>query len=105
MVSIRGLTTTTTPATNATTTVPSPGAIDLTVNQGTFTRDVFTAIPEVFLGFEYRILVDTSVRLGYNFLYVPEVAFAGDFVNDGPIRFRDSSFTMHGLDFGVSISY
>ncbi len=96
-----------------------PGGGLVTDNRGSFERDVFSFIPEANFKLGYRFRPNVSLSLGYSFLYVDNVALAGDVVDplfDGatnatagpfggrPFKFDDSSLWVQGIDLGVIIN-
>ena len=87
--------------------------------------DRFTAIPELGLKVTYQIKPGIQLFAGYDVLYWPRVARAGDQVDIGQdprqnpssfnftgdraarpaVLMRDTDFWAHGLSFGVRVEY
>ena len=101
------------------------GLLALPSNTGVFDRDRFTAIPELGVKVSYQIKPGVQLFAGYDVLYWPRVARAGDQVDIGqdprqnPSSFnfatgrfdrpavlrRDTDFWVHGFNFGVRVEY
>jgi hypothetical protein len=110
--------------------VPGSGLLAQPTNDGTFTRDVFTFVPEVGVNVGYQVTPHTRAFIGYDFLYWNNVARAGRQIDlavntnqlatanagapptppvAGPQRpafdFIGSSFWAQGLTLGFEIRY
>jgi hypothetical protein len=66
-----------TPAGGPTTVLPG-GLLALPSNIGSYSRDVFSVVPEVGLTLGYWLTNSIHIRIGYNFLYWSNVVRAGD---------------------------
>jgi hypothetical protein len=87
------------------------GLLALTTNAGNYSRDRFAVMPEVTLNVGYQVTDWMRLFVGYNFLYLSNVARAGDqinrTVNPTGIPLNGStlqgaaqpSFTFHSTDF------
>lgn len=99
------------------------GLFALGTNQGSYSRDRVVYIPEANLKLGYRVRDNIAVTLGYNFLYISNVAMSGDQVdrtlnlsqtNGGPLigpsrpilpEIRDTDFWAQGLNFGLEVAF
>jgi hypothetical protein len=102
------------------------GLLALGSNSGRFTHDEFTVVPEVGVLVSYQVTSGLRALVGYNFLYVTDVARAGDQVNlrvnprqvpsslefghgGGTLQplpaLHDSDFWAQGLTFGLEVRY
>lgn len=116
---IAGRTVTTVPGQAAQTT--DQGLLALGSNSGLFERDVFAVSPEVGLNLTYRLNDNISVSAGYSFLHWNHVLQPTNIIDTtinptqitgnlvGPARpavgDEDTSFYVHGLNFGVQWSW
>jgi hypothetical protein len=123
-VTING-TTIFTPAVGAPT-VESGGLLALPSNIGSYSRDVFSVIPEVGINVGYQITPHLRAFAGYTFLYWSNVVRPGDVIDTavnpsqlptisgpgplvGPARpafqFHDSGFWAQGINLGVEFRF
>ena len=118
-VAIRGQTTTTLPGADPET--RDGGLLAQATNSGEFEREVFAVVPELGVNFAYRLHPCVDLTLGYNLIYWSRVARAGDQINllvnptqaggelDGAPQpefiFRDTSYWVQGLSFGVECRF
>jgi hypothetical protein len=93
------------------------GLLARQTNIGTYSRNVFTYIPEANFTLGYAIN-NWSFTVGYSFLYYSNAAWAGSQINRssnlsnplvGPARpqfvFRDTDFWLQGVSFGAEYSF
>lgn len=93
-----------------------------TTNSGSFNRTRFAVVPEVGLKVGYRITDAIFATVGYNFLYISDVARPGNAIDrtvntsqfaGGPLvgearpapTLRNDSFWAHGLTFGLGFRF
>lgn len=101
------------------------GFLALPSNSGQFDRDRFTVLPQAGARVTYQVKPGVQLFAGYDVLYWPRVARAGDQVDiaqdtrQNPSSFdftgvrgvrpavllRDTTFWAHGLTFGVQVEY
>jgi hypothetical protein len=96
------------------------GIFALPSNIGTYKRDEFTFIPELNLKLGYAINQRWTATIGYTFLYFDNVALAGNLIDrqiDGTqqggldegdypqFAFKDSSYWLQGIDFGLQYNW
>lgn len=97
------------------------GLLTQNSNTGVFENDPFTVIPEGNITLGYFVTPKMDISVGYSFLFVSNVARAGDLVDrsvnltqqtgtlEGPERpvvtFQDSSYWLQGLSFGLNLRY
>lgn len=95
-------------------------------NIGSHHRDVFSVLPEVNASIGYQFTPSLSGFIGYNFIYASNVLRAGDYVtgiaNPASLQsnaafgttaippvaaspFRETSFWMSGVNFGLTLRY
>jgi hypothetical protein len=92
-------------------------------NSGVRSRDVFAVVPQGNLRVGYRISESLTASLGYNFMYINNVARPGDQIDyalnansvtlpsagGGPLRplpqLRGTDFWLQGIDVGVQLRY
>lgn len=117
-VRINGSTTTTVPG-QAPNTLPG-GLLALPSNIGNYTRDDFSAIPQLSVKLGYQCSCHVRLLIGYDFLYWSNVARAADQIDlrvdtnqlppgspgDFPqFRFADSDFWAQGVSGGVEVRW
>jgi hypothetical protein len=101
------------------------GLLALTTNSGRYSRHDFAAVPEVTANLGYDLTSNIRVFVGYNFIYISEVARPGDLVDrnvntnfvpvlsngnlTGPLRptfsFHSSEYWAQGLNVGVQFHF
>jgi hypothetical protein len=100
------------------------GLLALASNSGSFHRDSFAVLPEVSLNVGYQVTDWMRVFVGYNFLYLSDVARAGDQVNrvvnptgiplngstlqgaaQPSFAFRSTDFYAQGVNFGLEFRW
>lgn len=90
-------------------------------NIGTRTENQFTYIPEVNLVLGYKVTPHVELTAGYNFMYLPHIALAGDQIdttvdlsqaNNGPVGarplltgIRDTDFWLQGISMGANWTF
>jgi hypothetical protein len=122
-VTINGSSVTTVPPppTGGTTSTFPGGIFAQQSNIGTRTERQFTYIPELNLTLGYKMNTHVELTCGYNFIYFPHMAFAGDQIdttldltqaNGGPVGVRplltgitDTDFWLQGISLGVNWTY
>jgi hypothetical protein len=111
-----GESTRTTPVPTSTTADSGVFAID---NQGEFTQDSFTFIPEANIKLGYRFRPNVMMTVGYSFLYIDDVLTSGSVINRNldPARLntaglpsqikslKTDSLYVHGLDLGMIFDF
>jgi hypothetical protein len=122
-VDIRGNTSITSPG-GAVTNIPR-GLLAQPTNIGRYCRDEFAAVPEVTINVGYQFNEYLRVFMGYNFLYISDVARPADAVNlhvntsqvpglgtgflsgtpQPTFSFKDSEFWAQGINFGLQVHY
>jgi hypothetical protein len=112
-VTIAGTTVTTpaggTPATN------QGGLLAQPSNIGTFSRNKFVYIPQITANLNYHIGPNVSVHIGYNIIWISDVALSGDQIDRtvnllqpvvGPNRpafvFHDREYWLQGINWGLN---
>lgn len=93
------------------------GLLARATNSGTFSRDVFTIIPEANFSLGYQIN-SWTFSIGYSFMYWKDVAWAGDQIDTsanlsnplvGPplpaFQFRSTDHWLQGLNFGAEYMF
>ena len=106
----------------------SGGYFALPTNIGSYSRTVFSVVPEVGLNIGYRITPQASIILGYSFMYASNVVRPGNQINRtvnttqstsyaedpaarlvGPAQpssqFNDSNFWAQGINVGLSYRF
>jgi hypothetical protein len=107
-------------------TVAPGGIFALPSNIGGYSRDVFTVVPEVGINLGLRFTERLSGYVGYNFLYIGNVARPGNQIDravnvnnvptdnlfgtpGGPARpafnFQGSDYWAHGINIGLNFQY
>lgn len=98
------------------------GLYALGANQGRFTRDMFSVVPELGINVGYQITDHITAYVGYTFLYWTNIARPGDqidtYVNlsqfqggtlQGPNRpwppMKSTDFWAQGINFGLAFRY
>jgi hypothetical protein len=98
------------------------GLLALPSNIGSFSRNVFSVVPEVGLNLGYQVCPNLRVFVGYNFIYWNNVARPGGQIDTvlnttqqsggtlvGPARpafaFHNTDFAAHGVNFGLELRY
>jgi len=84
-------------------------------NSGTFTRNKFAYIPQLTANLNYHINPCLSVHIGYNILWISDVATSGQQIDTtvnpppqlvGPARprfvFRDTDYWLQGINWGLN---
>jgi Putative beta barrel porin-7 (BBP7) len=84
-------------------------------NSGTFTRNKFAYIPQLTLNLNYHVNPCVSFLIGYNILWISDVALSGDQIDTtvnpppqltGPARpqfvFRDRDYWLQGINLGMT---
>jgi hypothetical protein len=84
-------------------------------NSGTFERNKFCYIPELTLNLKYHLSPCVNVHIGYNILWISEVALSADHLDTsvnfaqpiGPARpqfpgFRDQDYWLQGINLGFN---
>ena len=123
-VTIDGVAVTTVPPPPAGgTTVTNPGGIfGQRSNIGTRTENQFTYIPELNLTLGYKVTPHVELTAGYNFMYFPHVALAGDHIDTtvdfsqanpaNPVgarplltAIRDTDFWVQGVSLGANWTF
>jgi hypothetical protein len=123
-VTIDGVAVTTVPPPPAggTTTTNAGGIFAQRSNIGTRTENQFTYIPELNLTLGYKVTPHVELTAGYNFMYFPHVALAGDHIDTtvdfsqaNPINpvgarplltaIRDTDFWVQGVSLGANWTF
>ncbi|MCA9169998.1 MAG: BBP7 family outer membrane beta-barrel protein, partial [Planctomycetales bacterium] len=118
-LTIRGSSTTTIP--NAGSATSTDGLLALNSNQGVYTQDEFTIIPEVDLSVSYQLSSQLAVSIGYSALFWTNAVLAGEAIDTvvnptqiggaliGTSRptytMHDSEFWAQGLTFGLQCRF
>jgi hypothetical protein len=95
--------------------VSSGGIFAQPTNIGTFERNKFCYIPELTFNLKYHISPCVNVHIGYNILWISEVALSADHLDttvnlaqpNGPARpqfagFRDNDYWLQGINLGFN---
>lgn len=100
-----------TTTTNGTVTSTTTGLFAQPSNGGDRFRDIFTVVPELNLNWAYHLSPRCDVTMGYTFVYWSRAAQPGmildrtvdasQTVRSPSFQFRDSSYALHGLTFGI----
>lgn len=93
------------------------GLLARATNSGTYTRDVFTFIPEVNFTLGYQVN-NWTFSMGYSFMYWKDIAWAGDQIDtrvnlSNPLvgaplpafQFRNTDHWLQGLSFGAEYAF
>jgi hypothetical protein len=93
------------------------GLLARATNSGTFSRDVFTIIPEANLNLGYQVN-NWTFSIGYSFMYWKDVAWAGDQIDtrvnlSNPLvgaplpafQFRNTDHWLQGINFGAEYAF
>lgn len=120
-VTINGSTTTTVPGSAPVT--AAGGLLALSTNSGTFHKGHWAVVPELGANLGWRLNSATKLRVGYTFLFLPQVSRPGDQIdltvnqtllpNGGPasgpnrpaFNLNTTSFWVQTLNLGVEISF
>jgi Putative beta barrel porin-7 (BBP7) len=121
-IDVNGATTITPPG--GPTAVRPGGLLALPGNSGRFSRDEFSAVPEVDVNVGCQVTSNLRVFVGYNFLYWSSVVRSGDVIDlrvnstrvptsllppSGPaalpLAFRNSDFWAQGVAFGAELRF
>ncbi len=119
-IRINGSETITTPGNPPT--VTNGGMLALPTNIGTYTRDETAWIPELGITAAYEVRSWMRLTVGYNAIWMSDVAFAGDQIDTtlnpsqfsgglliGPARpsfaLRDTEYWLHGLTLGATLTF
>jgi len=74
-------------------------------NAGLTRSNQFTAVRELGIKFAYQVRPRAELTIGYSFMHWKHVLQPGDQVNvnlpNPPLILNDSSYYVHGLDFGL----
>ncbi len=120
VVNINGNTITTDPRTGTSTL--TGGLLALSTNSGRFTREMFAVAPEGTINLGYQICDNVRAYVGYNFLYISDVARPANLIDRAvntsflppatpslPVRpafvFKGTDFWAQGLNFGLEFRY
>ena len=124
VVDINGVTNVFSP--NGSTTVFKGGLLALRSNIGSHEQDQFAFVPELGVNIGLQLTRRFKARVGYSFLWVSSVARAGEQIDpvvnvtqfpilsaNGPlvgparpsVKFADTDFWAHGLNFGFEVTY
>jgi hypothetical protein len=111
---------------NGSTTVLKGGLLALRSNIGSHERDELAFVPEVGVNIGLHLTRCLKARVGYSFLWVSRVARAGEQIDpvvnvtqfpilsgNGPLvgpdrptlKFAETDFWAHGLNFGLEVKY
>ena len=117
-VTIAGTTVTTGPGGGAGITTPG-GLLAQPTNIGEFERNKFSYIPQVIANVHYHLTPNVSVHLGYNIMWLGDIALSGDQIDQrvnpsqfagGPLvgdptpafAFQDREYWLQGINWGVN---
>jgi hypothetical protein len=120
VVNIHGNTVTTDPRTG--TSSLAGGLLALSSNSGRFTREMFAVAPEGTISVGYQICENVRAYVGYNFLYISDVARPANQIDRAvntsflppatpsfPVRpafvFKGTDFWAQGVNFGLEFRY
>lgn len=98
-----------------TTTGSAGGVLTQPSNIGSFSTDAFAFIPELGLKLGYSPTENTTLSVGYTFMFWSSVGLAGDQIDSTvdylqlggrpAAVFQDSSFWMQGIDLGLTCTF
>src|SRR5262249_4286825 len=89
--------------------VVNTGSLVAGLNLGRFSRSQFAVLPEFGLKVGYQITDCLRATLGYNLLYLSDVARPGELISrvvgGGPFHWNGSDVFVHGVTAGMELRY